>query len=473
MAAPNPTAEFFARKLPRTVILALYVIIPAMFLILAFFCHPMADDFAYAASVREHGFLAVQKYWYLEWSGRWASTILITAFLGITKLDPDLYWIVPVGHLLGMFGGIWVLIRTLAGNLASRREILIAAAGALVIFLASVPGPPQAFYWVEGAGTYTAASILVLLLLATLVRAANSPPKWLPIPIIVLAILTAGMNETTMFLLCGILTLGTAAQFYLRAESRYHWLAALLAAGMGAAIVILAPGNSQRMEAVESHPGIFGALGMTFSFGTEYILAWLFEPVLIGTCILALPFAIRWSAQYLANCPRWMLWAMPVVAVGIGYAGFFPAAWSIGDDPPDRTLGVIYFFFLLGAFASLAAGAELWRRRSALEEIPHWKHVQLAGRLILLAGLLGTADNPIEAAKSLGKATPYDELLEARYARIEEALANGEMNLVVAPIEDEPETIHFDDITEDPEHWRNTACAEFFGLESIRTTEEQ
>jgi hypothetical protein len=59
--------------------------------------------------------------------------------------------------------------------------------------------------------------------------------------------------------------------------------------------------------------------------------------------------------------------------------------------------------------------------------------------------------------------------MHQRYRQIDQAVADGRFDLVVADYEQVyPVSLYFNDIMRKPWHWRNRCYADYFGLNTIR-----
>ncbi len=85
----------------------------------------------------------------------------------------------------------------------------------------------------------------------------------------------------------------------------------------------------------------------------------------------------------------------------------------------------------------------------------------------LSAGNSQSYGSSLEAAKELlnGSAAQYHAEIQKRY----ELYENPEIEVVVVePLSVKPEVIFFDDITDDPENWKNISTAKYFDKKSVR-----
>ena len=85
----------------------------------------------------------------------------------------------------------------------------------------------------------------------------------------------------------------------------------------------------------------------------------------------------------------------------------------------------------------------------------------------LCAGNSQSYGSSLEAAKELlnGSSAQYHAEIQKRY----ELYENPEIEVVVVePLSVKPEVIFFDDITDDPENWKNISTAKYFDKKSVR-----
>jgi hypothetical protein len=146
----------------------------------------------------------------------------------------------------------------------------------------------------------------------------------------------------------------------------------------------------------------------------------------------------------------------------------------MGGWPPARTVDAIYFLFLLSWFATAGAITIRYLYDSEPSAVMQPYHPYAAVAMLALSVFFSIAAVESKAYK-LAKtdlfqlARPYHDYLSRRYEQIEQALANDQRYLVVADYQEEyPRTIFFNDIMQNPEHWRNVCYADYFGLEKIK-----
>ncbi len=62
--------------------------------------------------------------------------------------------------------------------------------------------------------------------------------------------------------------------------------------------------------------------------------------------------------------------------------------------------------------------------------------------------------------------------LDGRLDQLEDRLAQyqdeSQRDVLLEPLREKPYLLYFEDVTEDPSHWRNRAAASFYGKDSVR-----
>lgn len=100
-------------------ILALVVFAPLF--TISFFDHPTTDDFCFAASMQDFGFVSTQIQSYMGWNGRYSSTAVMSLLTGYSTWINE-YNFVPVALLLLTFASI-SLFTKVAPDIYTHRPI--------------------------------------------------------------------------------------------------------------------------------------------------------------------------------------------------------------------------------------------------------------------------------------------------------------------------------------------------------------
>jgi hypothetical protein len=297
------------------------------FMWIGLYSRPIADEFCYEYAYHKLGFLEAQRDWYLWWTGRYGFNILETLFslLGAwTAQALPMFWI---GALtLGVSRVFRSFLQVEFGS------VLLAGFLVLSVFLLG-PNLPEALYWRSGSVNYLTPLVIGLFLWPILLSPSLTTSG--AIFLFLGGITVAGFSElhTSIFaFLIGIYA------FVLTFQRRYRQItgAALvsLALLLGVFVVILAPGNEQRLkkfppllsldqiillstngtlsylERVLTFPGLFFFTGCV-AFGTYFLKELpgrsrhrIFGPILLGLLVVIVFYLVGYAAIREAPYPR-------------------------------------------------------------------------------------------------------------------------------------------------------------------------
>lgn len=450
------------------------------FLILGYFNFPSADDFTYAQSEIQNGFWLQQKLLYLNWSGRFVANVLLSlsplSFGGL-----EVYKVFGTLNFLLFTGALYSLLSALVGSLLPRRQFF----GFFLVFLSvcvsTIPSPVEAFYWQSGFVTYTWPFMLFLFTCGQYLRfrgwGFNLPKYAWPLGqtlrlgflLSLTSLLVAGSNETLA--LTWILGLSLASLYDLIVRKKIEALLLLpwLIAVAALCVSILAPGNLVRQAELGFHPQVLSTIGKSIGLSLEIFFRYLRPPFLIAL-VLATPIALEAKHRvpsfiYSRRSRQINL----VVFLFLSFLFVAPAMWAMGHSPPHRALNLLCCLHIL--FVSLMYFQLLWSDSPLAGRLlnlntwlqkkfsPQQKGLALALSLLLF-GNIGSAWWDL-FAKAPGYAAQNQERL------LNFKKHQGE-DLVLSAYRSPPETLFFDDITTDPNDWRNRSLAFYFHLKSIR-----
>jgi hypothetical protein len=465
-------------------VLLLAAVLP--FGLLSFFNHPFMDDYYNAANARRLGLWAAQQDLYLHWSGRYFSSLLVTA---ANPMQLDWYnglRVTPLLFLMAALGTFYLGGRAL---MLPRRAALAVAALVLVWYVHLIPELYSAFYWFTGATVYLLAGLATLLVFIASARARQSTTAsgrrgW-QLTALLGVVAAAASNEMSF----AHLLLGATLQLTWAVWQRtgWHWWALVLLVTVGAGIpMLMAPGNFVRLgfefspnlmrtdpgAALLQGPGV--ALDYTWRFLKQSGLA--LRLGLLTVVWLGLVAGWQQAGGKLPTGLR-LPWYL-------GLLGWLAVLWltmllfqlTTARFPPPRAenglwLALLPAWLLLCVAAWTAlypAGAPAW--------LAKLKAPASVGGLLYLAGLLLLA-SPRHAWQELWlNARSFDEQMLAREKELRGAGSWGKGNLVLAPIKDiKPRHVLISgwDLSTNPGHYVNTETALYFGLESVRIDERQ
>jgi hypothetical protein len=454
---------------PRTahILLVLSLLVALLrFVLVALHVHPFADDWSYTVAGGEMPLLDRLVHEHRSWNGRWASNILVLRNPMQLGLDAGLmvYRAVPLG-LLGLnWLGAFVLWRALFTDRSTRGQGALAATVLLLLYLQVMPDLGEGIYWYTGAVSYQLPSALLLFLAACWVclsRGAEGAQRiGLLAAALVLAFFIAGSSEThavlVVLLHAGVLLAMWRTGGMTRAVPIFF-----LALSIGLALfMVLAPGNAVRAEHFPERGQILHTVFWGGLQTARFVATWITEPALVMASVLwvtldrRLGLTLRWSLP---------VWWVLVVLVGLVWLLMALPYWATGILGQHRTVNVACFLFLPGwlLFLSMAMRRSRWADVTGhlgSQRMQRWTWALFLGALFLVGSGRRVGMDLLD-----GRLAHYDAGVMERYGAIQQAIARGEKELHLAPIEPMPRSLRILDAGPDPEHWGNSSLVRYFG----------
>lgn len=450
------------------------------------FTRYIVDDYCTAAAMYRYGFLGAQSWWYFRWSGRFSFTFLVSAIelvgIGIVPYLPALTMVGLAGTLTWMF---WELSKL--GELPYPRGAAIVLA--ILILFGTLHGAPdlfESFYWQTGLVTYAVPLILLAAYLGLgIFHVKHGLGRYPALSLglgSVLACIAGGTSETYVAFqttLVGILLVLAALQVRTQKGRIAFWflLSGFLGSLLALVTMMLAPGNAQRLAEEVGKPRELPFIqarilpmarqlveqsvsrshaGLVLSFGFPFLSA------LFG--IWTVPGAGSHGRRL--GLVKWLvviLVAIPVLIV----ASLLPAAWVYGSLPPNRTLLAAQFLLTCGEMlVGLVTGA------LARQWIPGLS-TSLAVRVLSAAALCllvwaMSAKVVLEWNGFIPALTAYASAWQERDQALRLESAKGNNQVVAKPLAYPiPSKGRPVDLVSNPEDWRNSCMAQYYGLERI------
>lgn len=476
---PTCADEAFAGFMPNplaltTVVLLTAAIVP--FLILAFFNQASADDYCFASAVSGQSFWSAQVDWYQHWTGRFTSTLLISA-VAASGIPSHAFVAVPLANVAVLFGALAFLGFSLFGRFANRAEILVAAATITTISLASMPNVAEGLYWASGSLTYTLPSALLLVALAAAMNAGRATTiisRRMHTILTSACVFIAGGASETLAAVASI-GVGLAAWSAFRHGRSPLRLLPYAVAAIGAGLIVsAAPGVGQRMEGF-SPPSLGDGLGMLLKVLYYHVLNWTIFGLLLAAAGWHL--LLRWAACRALHDVRASP-SHPVAAacalILVVLAVIAPAALVRGAVP-DRVLNVAYLAVILGVpylWFSMLAWLAAERPRMVAKTVEtirtdiRLRRTLNAASLTVLALMLANSPGLQSAYGDLtkGRATAYAKAWQVRHQQL---AACGVDACRLGPIAAAPASLEVADLSTDPGDWKNRCAAELYGVRAI------
>ena len=166
---------------------------------------------------------------------------------------------------------------------------------------------------------------------------------------------TGGFSETYAALQVAALTFSLLVILIVKkfkfSNAALFLLSGLLGAVAAMMIIILAPGSSERQSYFPAPPGIAGILTLSLQSFFVYGLSFVNSPDKILAIFGLFSLATFIGSQLEYKLSARLLLVIPSLIVGLTLTCFPPAAYAMSGAPPDRTLILPTYFFVLGMLA--------------------------------------------------------------------------------------------------------------------------
>lgn len=330
-------------------ILSILLLIP--YVVISFYNHPSVDDYSFTYKVETFGFWGAQYDWFTTWTGRYFST-LILSFHPLWLKASFIYKVIPV-LLIGIT--VHVLVRFLRQVLKINDSGYAYTYAVLIAFLffSEMPTLVQGIYWEPGAITYHLANVFLLYLFINLYKVVTTNGQILLKQHAInmfLIIAICGLNETSM-LLCVLLLfsfLGYVVSF--QKQLNPTLVIYLLLSTTCFLVVFFAPGNLVRSrEFVTGNHNLLFTIVESFKVSSKSFFYWGFSvPNIIlsfSVAVFSFFYNIKVSIKAILFCA--------IIGFLFVTATFVTGFWSIGNLPPERTINVAYWNFVILWIASV------------------------------------------------------------------------------------------------------------------------
>lgn len=433
----------------------------------AFYAIPSADDFCIGGLATKKGILGTIEYFYLTWTGRYSSTLLIAAFAESHELLTRLYFFVPLFILLSIFCSAYHFLKRIGIN--DHLYLVVFFCGVVAAFSFR-----ETIFWLSGGGTYGLAIAIfwVIAVEEMNIFFKDLYPSWRHISILCIAtLLLAGFNETIMIAHVAFLV-PLLASSVMRKKNRalVGGLAlVLITAIMGAFVVKFAPGNAVRIDAAKralGHPltlELVTALKNSLVWSVQqYWKFFLLSLLLFYSSVLLMAPNVKRPVP--TNC----LFTFCLFLWFALWGAIFTRAFVLNSMGPVRAQTIDFFLVCIMSFCS--AWSLYLKDQDRIGEIRKISPVLVifVGIFVLTlafrAGADGVGWKTVLVDLKYGR--PLKDFMSARLALAEHT--KGKKLEVIDYANKRQSMTFFDDITGDPADWRNGCFADYFGLKEVR-----
>jgi len=463
------------------ILLTLEIITLILLIILSFFAYPQADDFVFANSLKNLGWLGSQINWYKTWFGRFSSTMLL---ISGSYVDLSiLYKVFPVLTIFGYIFAFHLILKKVFPDIPKKFGLILAVT-IFLLYISGMPSLAQEFYWFTGWATYAPANIATMILLSYFDSIKNNK---IYILLILLGVFVIGSNEVSML----ILMISVFILLLKDYKNKRLWLMFAIFT-LFSLVVILAPGNAVRAG---KNPNLLFSLVASFGLTGTLIGIWLLNPLLWIAAFMFCFFRQKLNIKIVLpkEKPVIVICFLLFFILCAPFTHFF----STGVPAPGRTLNISFLAFIF-----------LYTYVISLEKI-HAVMVKILDKKFLIfpvfvLWVIGNfyisslepmpkqdfsfyRKNPVEAVKwtmtTYGQNNLYHVYADLFSGRAndfrktmlerEEKIKNYEGGLLCLPkFDNKPRTLFYKDLFEDPLKGENISFAEYYRLEQVAVCDD-
>ena len=353
---------------------------------------------------------------------------------------------------------------------------------AIVLSLYQTSALYQILFWRTGLIPYSLPLLWFIGIAAFFLHYAEEPYEksralWAGILFVILVFFAGGLSETTSGMLVGIMFVAVTLAWWTKRLHQRRDVLMFLVVGLITAIIAISitaasPGTSNRLGRIMRQEPIYNPIelaGDVMLFTSQFLL----ETVKSYPTLMVVAFAVSFGVVYLALATsqkdgssistaylRAALLIIPIIifiVIGFSYA---PSAF-VRTFPAARARFASHFVFMLGL---MIEGGVLGMLAAQARSVINVKWIQVAVVLLLVALIV----HPIRATPRVYalhyQYQNFAQQWDARHALIQQAVANGETDLVVVQL-DAPGGIG--EYKGNPKDWINRCVARFSRLNSI------
>lgn len=417
---------------------AILLLLPFFYLI--WFTHPIADDFVFGFKAKTEGLVDLVKNTYLTWNGRYSGNFFIHLFT--INIDSLVFY---RAFLFACFLFFILSFRAFIGSLLvgiDPRSLWAISIVGVLTYLSITANIAEGFYWYTSVVYYQLSLSFFLIFLSLIIyylRQQVLMNKSLHLVTLFLTeFITLGMNETiaiTTVFVSAVLFLSVVLK---RKEHALVFGLVLLVSIIGVLLVVLSPGNENRMATYEGSQDLLTSFLMSFLQSVRFIFSFVLS-------FSGLFFVLFTSCFYAYFTPllqkiktRYLFLSFPIIT----FLCVFPSYYATGILGQHRTLNVAALFFIIMlAVVALKVGKGLKDR------LPR-KPEKMMLYFMLFFFLIGNGRSVVMDLYS-GNAQQYSKELNQRYVVLKEAKST--QNLY--KLSRQPKSIFIMDITGDSTNW--------------------
>ena len=461
-------------------LLFLYIIPVVVYSLMGTYSRPLSDDFCDAERALSKGIIPGSIGLYFSYEGRFTANLIQTV-IGSTKFSviPYLPMLYCIMFCLGLFFTFSQISKQLTSNKLPYLSLLLTLA-ILGGYLSIIPNVNQSFYWANAAVDYFLPTVILTFLLLDISMWMDKRQKQERLRIsgnhivgFLLTIIIGGLNEVavTVELVCFALLIINLVIFYKKEDKKDLLLFAtvcLLGSLLAFFLVLLAPGNEIRKATNPQSPGFFGLVVISLrSFIKFFSNLYTYPSKMLNLIALAIMFGI--SGLYISSknpihkvnkSSVWLyILLIPINALIIIFASFFPGAYGLSASLPTRALSIPTFVLIL----STALIGFLIGRLHSNKAIMDVDHKILTAFLIIAILFLSSVPifNSYRAWRDGESLRIYSMQWDKSEKIITTAVQNGEETIVIEKLID---WSNRNNLSSDKMNWVNRCASAVYGI---------
>ena len=466
-----------------TITLGLIILIITLFsyALLGIFSRFLADDYCFSDWIKNKGMLGGLVYFYNYISNRFGAFLLVA----ISEIFGELSLrFLPAAMILILVAALswnaYWLSRQVKMPFSWKFAFLFAAL-AIFFVLFEAPNLFQSLYWLSGMVSYFAPMVVFFIitgiLLWKLQIKGDKKGLWVWVLLVaVLSFFSGGMSETYAAFQTtswGLLCLGDI--MWKRKVSLSNLEILLIAAFSGSllamGVMVMAPGNQLRLEALPQAANILIVFQLSFRYALDFIvysLRGLPIPILISFLASAL-LTYHLSAkniELIKNKNSWVLIIVfPLIAYLLIASVCAPTVYGMVAYPEPRALIIARFIMTLSTI--LLGGLIGILSHRIMDRI-----INICFVSVIILGLLWIY--PLRSAFQVWQLIPpalsRAEVWDTRREEIIHQINTG-ASLVEIP---QMDSVHgVSDLTDNPQFWVNKCAASYYGAKLIKAVDEK
>lgn len=443
-----------------------------------------ADDFSAMKSIREAagGNLFVKivntvSRLYFQWSAGYGGIIIEYTIAWFIMMNRGVVGISLIFSFVILLLSLGLFIKCFMeyfGIESGERHIRFWAYVCILVPWIGYNAYPEVMYWFVGNLSYDLSISINLLVISSLMIIDKKGKKWMYIPAVLLGLLMGGMSIQSGLPACFFMLILNLDQIRRHRRIVPAYAIPSIAAVIGYAIHVFAPGNFVRHDSLDStglHP--LGAVHYSIYTAIDEISAALHNPYFLIGLVIMLFLGIKSSKDVKTNGYKMVL------TLGLSFIMIVSTCFTVllgysatGIEAlPVRCLFVFDFVtYTCLVVCSFLCGVYI-KRWSSLSVSPDLK-VVIAGIIVLIACTNASAMFSDASWKNMlsdivhGQISDYNKSVNEILDTIENS---EEEDVVIDTLPECPDTFNPFFITSDPYDWYNTAVSDYYGKNSVRT----